>query len=504
MNRKTFWQAFAGLALLVVGGLWTFVSSRDYVERRVVAVAGACRVDMNIVQKRGATPDASSGSVVLFHGLAANKLIMSYLARSFAELGVTVYVPDFPGHGRTSGPFSPQIAQDCALSLVRGLAAGGRIVPDRTVLAGHSMGAAIALRIAPLFRPAGVIAISPAPMRAAHGVSPEKLLFQNPPQILPNTLITAGQFEPLGLAANAADLVAGSSDSSVEFHRLPGQTHVSVLFYPGIARLSQAWTARVLKLSNPARLPSLLFFGGGLLGFLGILLLSGRFLREMAPLDPKQVPEESNQPGTLRFLAEMVIASFVALFALRYFVPLRIIGLFEGDYLASFFLLVGLLLIFAHPKLAQSKFKVKPGILLGAIAAGLILHLLVTGWFELTVTGSWLTLQRWARFPLFFMAAFLFLYALEILLGPVVQARKRLGLDWLAILLAWLVLALGAFYLRSGQILVFLLMPYFALFFVFMRMGARLVRLRTASATAAAVFGAILLAGFCLVLFPVS
>ena len=142
--------------------------------------------------------------------------------------------------------------------------------------------------------------------------------------------------------------------------------------------------------------------------------------------------------------------------------------------------------------------------LLGAAAGALILHLLVTGWFDLTVTGAWLTLQRWERFPLFFAGAFVFLYALEILLGPVTEPRKRLGIDYLAILLAWLVLVFGTFVLHSGQILVVLLMPYFMLFFVFMRLGARLVRQRTASATAAAVFGAILLAGFSLVLFPVS
>jgi uncharacterized membrane protein YfcA len=84
------------------------------------------------------------------------------------------------------------------------------------------------------------------------------------------------------------------------------------------------------------------------------------------------------------------------------------------------------------------------------------------------------------------------------------ESRKRLGIDYAAILLAWLVLAFGTFVLHSGQILVVLLMPYFALFFLFMRLGARLVRQRTASATAAAIFGAILLAGFSLVLFPVS
>jgi hypothetical protein len=200
----------------------------------------------------------------------------------------------------------------------------------------------------------------------------------------------------------------------------------------------------------------------------------------------------------------MVLVSILAIFVLRYFVPLRVLHLFEGDYLASFFLLTGVVLLLLHPKLAVRKLAAKPGVLLGATAGAVILHLLVTGWFDLTVTGAWLTLQRWSRFPLFFLAAFLFLYALEILLGPVREPPKRLGIDYLAILLAWLVLVFGTFVLHSGQILVVLLMPYFALFFLFLRLGARLVRRRTASPTAAAIFGAILLAGFSLVLFPVS
>src|ERR1700720_4662814 len=103
MNRKPIWQALAGAALLVVGALWAYAGSRGYVEKRVNAVAGACHVDMNIVQKRETPTQANLGAVVLFHGLAANKYIMTYLARSFAELGLTVYVPDLPGHGRTPG-----------------------------------------------------------------------------------------------------------------------------------------------------------------------------------------------------------------------------------------------------------------------------------------------------------------------------------------------------------------------------------------------------------------
>ena len=502
MNRKPIWQALAGTALLIVGVLWTYAGGRGYVEKRVNAVAGACRADMTIIQKRDAP--ANSGAIVLFHGLAANKYIMRYLARSFAELGLTVYVPDLPGHGRTPGPFTAEKAEDCGRSLLRGLSARGLIVPDRTILAGHSMGGAIALRLAPEFRPAGVIALSPAPMQAKHGVSPEKLLYQSSPQILPNTLITAGQYEPRGLAANAADLVAGNTDPTIQFRALPGQSHVSVLFSPVAARIMQAWAARALNMPNPAQLPSLLYLGGGLLGFLGILLLSGPCLRELATIAPEEAPGDPRARETVRFLTEIVLVSFAVVFLLRHFIPLHVLGLYEGDYLASYFLLAGIILCLLHPKLALKKFAATPGVLLSAAAGGLILHLLVTGWFDLTITSSWLTFERWERFPLFFLAAFIFLYALEILLGPVREPRKRLALDYLALLLAWLVLVLGTLELDSGQILVVLLMPYFGLFFLFMRLGARLVRRRTGSATAAAVFGAILLAGFCLVLFPLS
>jgi len=504
MNRKPIWQALAGIALLAVGALWVYASSREYVQRRVVAAAGACRVDMIVVEKRQPPAQGNAGAVVLFHGLAANKFIMSYLARSFAELGLTVYVPDLPGHGRTAGPFTAQVAEACALSLLRGMSARGLLAPDRTILAGHSMGAAIALRVAPQFRPAAVIALSPAPMRAAHGVTPEKLLYQDSPRILPNTLITAGQFEPGGLSSNAADLVIGNSDPSIEFHRLPWQTHVSVLFSPGVARLSQAWAARVLQLPNPESVPSLLYFGGGLLGFAGILLLAGPFLREMTAQTTVAEATDVNLPGWLRVVAEVIVVSLAVVFLLRFFIPLRVLGLFEGDYLASFFLLTGAILLLLHLKPAQARFAAKPSVLLTTAMAALVLHLLVTGWFDLTITGAWLTWQRWERFPMFFLAAFVFLYAIEILLGPVTRPGKRLAMDYLVLLAAWLTVVFGTFVLHSGQILAVLLMPYFAVFFLFARLGTRLVRRRTGSPTAAAIFGAILLAGFCLVLFPVS
>ena len=71
-------------------------------------------------------------------------------------------------------------------------------------------------------------------------------------------------------------------------------------------------------------------------------------------------------------------------------------------------------------------------------------------------------------------------------------------------LVTWGVLALGVFYLHSGAFLMVLLGPYFALVYTLQRRGMDIVRQETGSAAAAAVFGAILLAGFCLVIFPVT
>jgi hypothetical protein len=58
--------------------------------------------------------------------------------------------------------------------------------------------------------------------------------------------------------------------------------------------------------------------------------------------------------------------------------------------------------------------------------------------------------------------------------------------------------------LKSGEILLVLLSFYFALLFLLTGLGIQLVRRESGSPSAAALFGAILVAGFCLVLFPLS
>src|SRR3989475_9898128 len=160
MKSRQAIRALAGV-LLCGAGLWLALPT-PYRERTYLFNADGCRLETTVVEKQ---QGGSQGAVLLFHGISANKKIMSYLARGFAEQGLRVYVPDLPGHGRTQGPFSPARAEHCGEALVRELLARGMIGANRTILAGHSMGGAIAERIAARIPVAGLIAISPAPMR---------------------------------------------------------------------------------------------------------------------------------------------------------------------------------------------------------------------------------------------------------------------------------------------------------------------------------------------------
>jgi hypothetical protein len=94
----------------------------------------------------------------------------------------------------------------------------------------------------------------------------------------------------------------------------------------------------------------------------------------------------------------------------------------------------------------------------------------------------------------------------EMLLGPALRWKRwqRLGAGLSVRLIGWLAVMAGLFLLHSGEILFLLLGLYLALFCVLQRRGMDVVREGTGSAAAAAVFGAILLAGFCLVIFPIT
>ena len=157
-------RAVAAILLCAVGFL--LARAPLFRETTVVVDAGGCRLVTDVVD---AGEDDAQGYVILFHGLAANKKIMSFIARGFALQGLRVFVPDLPGHGRTQGPFSFERAESCGDSFVKQMIGRGAVEAKRLVLAGHSMGGAIAIKVAARVPVAGVIAISPAPMVTTYG-----------------------------------------------------------------------------------------------------------------------------------------------------------------------------------------------------------------------------------------------------------------------------------------------------------------------------------------------
>ncbi len=502
MKSRRAMRALAGV-LLCAAGLWMALPT-PYRERTFLIDAGGCRLETTIVEKR---EGGSQGSVLLFHGISANKKIMSYIARGFAEQGLRVYVPDLPGHGRTAGPFSPARAEQCGEALLRELLARGMINADRTILAGHSMGGAIAERIAARVSVAGLIAISPAPMRAAHGVTAEKLLFSDPPILSPHSLVMTGSLELESMRGNASDLAASRNDGTVKYVEIPGVSHVSILFNSTAMRTSQEWAAQVLHLSPTEALPSRRPLLGALSGFIGILLIAGPFLREAAG---KSGSEENGAKGAFigvrRLFLEFAAGSVLIVVLLRFWIPPKAIGLFQGDYLASFLLLLGAVLVAMHWSLVRSALSSFPRHLLAAGVAGVVLLLLATAWFDLTFYEAWLTGAKWLRFPLLLIVLLPYLIAEETLLGPVESGKKwrRLALALTLRLITWGALMGGILFLHSGEILMGLLALYMAVFNLIQRRGMDIVRTETGSAAATALFGAILQAGFCLVIFPLT
>jgi pimeloyl-ACP methyl ester carboxylesterase len=495
-------RAIAGVLLCGVG-LWLALPT-PYREQNYIINAGGCQTEMVIVEKPGGVVQ---GSMVLFHGISANRKIMSYLARGFAEEGLRVYVPDLPGHGRTAGPFSPARAEQCGEALVRELLTRGAISRSRMILAGHSMGGAIALRIASRDAVAGVIAISPAPMRAAHGVTPEKLLFSDPPVLPAHSLVMIGGLELASMRENAADLVTSSVDGTSKYLEIPRVSHVSILFGSAGMRAAQEWSAHLLDLPPADRLPSHAPLAGALAGFVGILLIAGPFLRETVGKKSRQDSAIAGASlSVLRLFLEFAVGAILVVLLLRLWTPLKRIGLFQGDYLASFLLLLGVALIAAHWNKVRLAFASSPGQLLASAFVGLVLLLLFTAWFDLTFYEAWLTASKWARFPLLLVVLLPYQVAEETLLGPVQPGKRgrRLALALSLRLITWGALMAGVLFLHSGEILMGLLSVYMALFNMLQRSAMDVVRNETGSAAATALFGAIIQAGFCLVIFPIT
>jgi pimeloyl-ACP methyl ester carboxylesterase len=511
MKRRTLLEAALGIVLCLLG---YFLAHRDsYEVHTVLATAGGCQMATDIYEPRSGPP---LGSVVLFHGLAANKKVMAFGAQEFANQDLRVFVPDLPGHGRTPGPYSADRDDSCALALVRDLAARQAIIPERTILAGHSLGGAIAIRVAARSPVAGVIALSPAPMRVASGFSEEMVPFHDVPVLPPHSLVLTGQWEPGPITSLAQELVGPAPsipsttpapESTSKYQMIPSTTHVSILFSKTTFAELRAWTARILGTSRDAPFPRNMPALACLLGTVGLSILVPPFLEEMnSPARVLAGGRASVASFAKGLLVAAVAALAVALLLASRIVPFRFVRVFNGDYLAVFLFLTGGLVLAAFYRSLPALRPLPLSLLVSASASALVLVLLFAGWFELTFYEAWPTAGRLLRFPLLLFLLLPWHLAEEILLGPPARSPdlRRLGKAFALRFAVYLALFFGILYLHSGAVLLFLLLGYFVVFSLLERLACDLVRFRTQSSAAAAIFGAILLAAFALVIFPVA
>ena len=215
----------------------------------------------------------------------------------------------------------------------------------------------------------------------------------------------------------------------------------------------------------------------------------------------------------LRTVGVWAIAAAVAVVLLKFVVVLQpIVRMYTGGYLASVLFLVGIAALVSQPSWArqgapqQEHWNAR--VLMAAAALGLATMLAFGAWLNWQITDAWLNGLRWWRFALLTPLMLPYAFAEELALGaPPTEWKNRAARasQFLALrLVLWLAMVLGYAVLKNGEVLILLLVMYLAAFSMAQRLGTDAVRRRTGSATAAALFGAILAAWFIAAVFPIT
>lgn len=528
--------AIGGAICLLLGTAW--IRRSELPRKDFVLDAGGCRIP---ITEYGPPANVNpAGSAIVLHGLSANRRVMTYLSEDFAGHGLRTYLLDSPGHGDNREPFTFPRAQLCATAAVETLIRNGSIDPHSTVFMGHSMGAAIAIRMADREPVLATIAISPAPMKL-------------PMRMPANLLVFTAQFDIRPLAKEAKDLKAaagGDRDAPEDFaqlrafdlERIPFASHTSLLLDRRVAHRSELWAMRALFPTVATETLALnvdlgtyetFNFGrrrlaGAVLGLIGLVLLfplaasavvqlfaqmfriagDGADSERATDLQTNlQIDPPNRVPGRALILVEGIVSALIGVVILILSVPLKFLHLYSGDYLASLLLIYGALLLILNRSEARATFSVNIATKIAAAVLGIGTILAVGAWLNWQLTDGWLNAPRWLRFCALVPVLWVFAYAEEVVLGPVNSGGRRTIRFAFAMALRleiWLVCVFAYYEMLSGQALILLLVTALAIFSIFQRLGTDALRRRTGSAPAAALFGAILGAWLIASVFPLT
>ena len=321
-----------------------------------------------------------------------------------------------------------------------------------------------------------------------------------------------------------------------ELRRLPRSTHTSLLSDRRVAHDSESWAMRALfpdiaadTLTLNLDLATYETFGrgrrrlaGGVLGFLGILLLFPMVVALAAKLaapyrsrqdsaalqsESSQIESPGNHPSARLLLTEGAVFAMLGVLLLVLGVPLKFLHLYTGAYLASLLLVVGILLLIFNFGFAMEYAALRFRPLAVAAALGFATFLAIGAWLNWQLDDAWLNAPRWLRFAGLLPVTWIYCFAEEVVLGPVHHGLERTVRFAVFLLLRaelFLACTLAWYLFASGQVLIPLLFVYLAAFSILQRLATDALRSRTASATAAALFGAILASWFIASVFPLT
>jgi pimeloyl-ACP methyl ester carboxylesterase len=513
---------FAVIALVVLVLGWRVGASHRFPVRDVV-LEGVCRVPVRIISQ-----GAASGrpSVIVLHGLGANQRVMEAIGQAFAAANMTVYLLDLPGHGNNTIPFSFQRAEACTVEAVGALERQGQIQLDKTFLVGHSMGGALAIRLADYFPAAATAAISSAPLSPVSNMPPGAILMGPPRRMPVNLLVIVGQFDFPFVKHSAEKLVAAAGGErfkepgdflqrrAVRLVTISGATHTSLIFDVSVWNLIlNRWFALSLPILPKSYLFAS-FFWGPVIGLVGLAFLFPSAASGIVTNFRAGAVSSTVNPLSVRLsFRSWPVAGLFAVGALNFFMPLRFLRMYDGDYLASCLLLSGIVLCALLWSTRNKSGGMKPPLPWRAVAAGGVLGmaamLAFSAWMNWALTDMWLNSARWMRFPVLLLACLPYAIAEEWALGApragnwVAKIRRYLLFGTLRLFI-WLSILFALYVYSNQQILLAVLVFYMGLFSLIVRIGADAVHRRTNSPAGAAVFTAILMAWFIAAVFPLT
>lgn len=507
-------------AVLIACSAWALLRW-SLPEQHLLINQGGCHTPVTVLDPPGHQNPLAS--VVLFHGLAANSRLMTYLETVFARAGWRVYLPDLPGHGTNTDRFTFARAQQCADSTVEFLERSGQINPKKTILAGHSLGGAIAIRMADRAPALATIAISPAPMIA-------------PRRMPSNLLVVSAGFDIPALKRGALALKqdAGGERTSVDDFSQDRAFHLEVTRYDTHTSLIQSariaeecanwihnslypqdriilglssWDANIRTYSTAhqdVRVPATL----GLIGSLFLFPLGATIAASICKsARPYQAESFGAHTNHALVLAEGAACAIAAALLLELGTPLQFLHLYSGDYLASLLLIVAALLLALNHSSARKALSFKPRGLVACALLGFATILVIGGWLNWRTTTGLLNAPRWLRFVELLPVAWLFCYAEEVVLGPLGRGTRRAMRFALSLALRaelWLACALMYYMFASGQVLIMLLFVFLAAFSILHRLAADALLRRDCAPPETSLFSAILAAWFIAAVFPLT